>query len=382
MSDNEEQADLRGSPVSEVAVPPAITRRRAATVHKQTTLCETGLPKSILAELLTSEVPTRMQTNELGDFDESSSAPQASMESKVSSVQVNSSGASRAMQGQAKVSDSCQIKMEADTLHNVKRENTFSANVCLVLSPYGCNICSRSFEEADALFSHVMTCPSPEPLRCALCPELCADWGTARNHVVSHIQKRTPKCPMCGYAFGKQWTVERHVQMRHLPIRPFVCNCCGNTFSGKSDVYKHSLQCRAKSQEIEQYLASRKKSDTRVHGPVPNTVYKCSVCARAFLDRLVMARHMRVHVNQVQQSRADEVKKDPFDCGNHKSFGIGPPKVKNGVKVYTQCFIRIPVADKTTGCKVFSKAIQADLKSSAVSSWTQCDDVEDSEEAF
>lgn len=87
MSDNEEQADLRGSPVSEVAVPPAITRRRAATVHKQTTLCETGLPKSILAELLTSEVPTRMQTSELGDFHESSSAPQTPMESKVSSVQ-------------------------------------------------------------------------------------------------------------------------------------------------------------------------------------------------------------------------------------------------------------------------------------------------------
>uniref|UniRef100_A0A131YKG2 KRAB domain-containing zinc finger protein n=1 Tax=Rhipicephalus appendiculatus TaxID=34631 RepID=A0A131YKG2_RHIAP len=346
--------------------------------------CETGPSESKQAKTLSAKVSMRMQTNELGGIQESSSAPHVPLPSKVPLVPGNSRGAGCAVQEHAKVDDAtqegCQIKMEADTSCNVKRDNPSSANVCYVVSPYGCGVCSRSFAEVDTVFSHIMACPWPEPFRCMLCPELCANWGTARNHLIAHIKRGTPNCPLCGHKFGKHWTVERHIQRHHMPIRPFVCNCCGGTFNAKGDIYKHSPQCRANTHAVEKYLGS---SDSRGRGHLATTVYKCSVCASAFLDRLVIARHMRVHLNQVEQSRAGEgVKKDPLDCGNHKSYGIGPPKVKNGVKAFTQCFIKIAVADKATCCKAISKATQTELSPSTVSSWTQCDDVEDSEDAL
>ncbi|XP_049274405.1 zinc finger protein 26-like [Rhipicephalus sanguineus] len=360
-------------------------QRNAASSRKQSTSCELGLSISKQAEMLTPEGSIRMQTNELEGFHESSSTPQVPLPGKVPLVPGNSTGAGCAVQGAAKVDDAtegnCKIKMEAETSCNAKKENPSSANVCLVVSPYGCGVCSRSFEEVDALLSHVLTCPWPEPFRCGLCPELCTNWGTTRSHLIAHITRGTPKCPLCGHAFGKHWTVERHVQRHHVPIRPFVCNCCGGAFTAKADIQKHSLQCRANSQTVEKYLGSSEKCDSQVRSHLPTTVYKCSVCASAFLDRLVIARHMRIHLNQLQHSRKGEgPKKHPFDCGNHRSYGIGPPKVKQGVKAYTQCFIKIHVADKTTCCKAISKATQANLRSTTVSSWTQCDDLEDSED--
>ncbi|KAH7939201.1 hypothetical protein HPB52_008338 [Rhipicephalus sanguineus] len=275
----------------------------------------------------------------------------------------------------------CQIKIDAETSYNVKRQNPPSGNVCFVLGPYGCGICSRSFEEVDALFSHAAACPWPEPFQCGLCSKPCTSWGVTRDHLAAHIKRGAEKCPLCGHTFGKHWTIQRHIQRHHIPIRPFVCNCCEGAFITKSDIHQHSRQCRARTHVIEKYLGSSEKCNSQVHSRLSTTVYKCSVCPSAFLDRLVIARHMRIHLNQVQQSLgAEGLKKHPFDYGNHKSYGAGPPKVKQGVQAFAECFIRIEVADKTTCCEAISKATQAEFTSSLVCSWTQCDDLEDSED--
>ncbi|KAH7939200.1 hypothetical protein HPB52_008337 [Rhipicephalus sanguineus] len=262
--------------------------------------------------------------------------------------------------------------MDTNTLCNVKGENLPTGNVYFVVSPYGCGVCSRSFKEVDALFSHVLACPWPEPFQCSLCSQLCASWGAARDHLAAHIKIGAVKCPLCNHMFGKYLSIRRHIQRQHVPIRPFVCNCCDGTFITKSEIDQHSRQCRARTHVVDKYMGSSEKCDSQVRSRLATTVYRCSVCPSAFFDRLVIARHMRVHLNQGQ-------KKHPFDCGNHRSQGAGPPKVKQGVQAFAECFITIDVADKTTCCEAISKATQAEFTSSAVCSWTQCDDLEDSE---
>ncbi|KAL1417788.1 hypothetical protein MTO96_026559 [Rhipicephalus appendiculatus] len=348
-----------------------------------------GLSKSTQAKIPTAKVPRRMQTNELEGLHKPSSTPKVPLQSKaVFLVPTNSKGAScAAVQEHGKVDDATagdwQIKMDANTLCDVKRENPPSGNVCFVVSPYGCGICSRSFEEVDALFSHVMACQWPEPFQCSLCSEPCVSWGAVQDHLAAHINSGVVKCPMCEHMFGKYLSIRRHIQRHHVPIRPFVCNCCDGTFITKSDIHKHSRQCRARTHVVDKYLGSSEKCDSQARSHLATTVYRCSVCPSAFLDRLVIARHMRVHLNQVQQSVVGEVqKKHPFRCGSHRSYSAGPPKVKQGfeAEASAECFIRIDIADKTTCCEAISKATQADLSSSAVSSWTQCNNLEDSEE--
>ncbi|KAL1417789.1 hypothetical protein MTO96_026560 [Rhipicephalus appendiculatus] len=318
-------------------------QHNAATCHDQSTSCEVGLSKSTQAEIPTRSVSRRIQTMPL--------APR------------NSRGAGCAVQGHAKVVDATEgdrrTTMAADTSCNVHRGNPSSWNVCFVVSAYGCGICSRSFEEVDALFSHVLACPWPEPFQCGLCSEPCASWGVTRDHLAAHIKRGTEKCPLCGHTFGKQWTVLRHIQRHHVPVRPFVCNCCGGAFFGKTDIYQHSRLCRARTQEVEKYLGSSEKCDSQGGSHLATTVYKCSVCPSAFLDRLVIARHMRAHLNKVQQSReGEELKKRPIVFGNDKSCAAKPVKVKRRVEAFAQ-----PICVPST-----------------VSSRTQCSDTEDSED--
>ncbi|XP_049274380.1 zinc finger protein 37 isoform X1 [Rhipicephalus sanguineus] len=472
------------------AVPPTFMQRNAAMCHKQSTSCEMGPSKSTLAKVPNFKVCRRMQTNELEGFHTSSSTPKVPLQGKaVFLVPTNSSGSSCVVQGRAEVGDAtegdCRIKMDTNTLCNVKGENLPTGNVYFVVSPYGCGVCSRSFKEVDALFSHVLACPWPEPFQCSLCSQLCASWGAARDHLAAHIKIGAVKCPLCNHMFGKYLSIRRHIQRQHVPIRPFVCNCCDGTFITKSEIDQHSRQCRARTHVVDKYMGSSEKCDSQVRSRLATTVYRCSVCPSAFFDRLVIARHMRVHLNQVQQSREGEPwmitvapdngvpamdekarvaaqlqaefrarraaaarrrrqqagpesrareaaakrqrrqadaeaarareaaaarrrrqadpeaartreaaakrrkrslpegqKKHPFDCGNHRSYGTRPLKVKLGVEASTQCFIKIEVAHKATYRHAISKATQAVLSTSRVSSSTQCDGLEYCEDTF
>ncbi|KAL3210175.1 hypothetical protein MRX96_037344 [Rhipicephalus microplus] len=143
--------------------------------------------------------------------------------------------------------------MTADASCNIKRENPSFGNVCFVVSAYGCGVCSRSFEEVDLLFSHVLVCPWPEPFQCGLCMEPCRSWGATRDHLAAHMKKGTENCPLCGHTFGKQWTILRHIQRHHMPVKPFVCNCCGGRirWEGGHSPAQPSVPCEdARGREI------------------------------------------------------------------------------------------------------------------------------------
>nr|XP_037272631.1 zinc finger protein 814-like isoform X3 [Rhipicephalus microplus] len=280
-------------------------QRNAASCRDQSTSCEVGLSKSIQAELPTPSVSGGTQTNKLRGLQEFSSTPSVSLQNRVPSVSTNSTGAGHANVHGTTEGD-CRIKMTADPSCNIKRENPSFGNVCFVVSAYGCGVCSRSFEEVDLLFSHVLVCPWPEPFQCGLCMEPCRSWGATRDHLAAHMKKGTENCPLCGHTFGKQWTILRHIQRHHMPVKPFVCNCCGGAFVGKVDIHQHSRLCRARTQEVERYLGSSEKGDSQARSHLATTVYKCSLCPSRFLDRLVIAKHMRAHLNKVQRSHNDD----------------------------------------------------------------------------
>ncbi|XP_075728095.1 uncharacterized protein LOC119164523 isoform X3 [Rhipicephalus microplus] len=294
-----------------VAVPPAVMQRNAASRRDQSTSCEVGLPKSTQVKIPTPKICRRMQTNGLEGLHKPSSAAKVPFQSKaVFLVPRNSRGVSCAVHEHAKVNDStegdCRIKMDANKSCNVKKKIPPSENVCFVVGPYGCGVCSRSFTEVDALFSHVMVCPWPEPSQCGLCSEPCASWGAVLDHLAVHVNMSAVKCPLCELAFGNYLNIRRHIQRHHMPVKPFVCNCCDSTFITKWHIRKHSCQCRERTRTVDKYLGSSEKCDSQARSHLATAVYRCSICPSAFLDRLVIARHMRVHLNEVQQSVGGE----------------------------------------------------------------------------
>ncbi|KAL1417782.1 hypothetical protein MTO96_026555 [Rhipicephalus appendiculatus] len=301
---------MQHSRTGEVPVPPAVMRRNAATRYNWSASCEMVTSTLTQAKILTSKVSKCVQGNELEGFQKSSSTLKVPLAGKVPLMPANSRGAGCALQGHAKVNDAkaadCRLEMDAVTSFDVERESPSFGNLCFVVSPYGCGICSRSFEQVDTLISHVVACTWPEPFRCGLCSEVCMTWGATRDHLTAHVDRGTAKCPLCEHSFGKHWTdlahVKRHIELRHVPIRPFVCNCCEGAFTAKSDIHKHSRECRARTQVGNKYLGSRRKRNLQAHSHLATTVYKCPVCLTTFLDRSVIARHMRIHLNQAQHS--------------------------------------------------------------------------------
>lgn len=123
---------------------------------------------------------------------------------------------------------------------------------------------------------------------------------------------------------------------------------------------------------LKKYLGLSKDSQARSR--LATTVHKRSVCPTAYLAHVVTASYMPTHLEQVQQSREGEgQEKHPFDCVNDSSDGTGPPKDKQRVEAFAQCFIKVQVAHKATYHETISEATQAELRPSTVSSSTQCD---------
>ncbi|XP_049274399.1 zinc finger protein 808 [Rhipicephalus sanguineus] len=318
---------MQHSRTGEVAVPPAVMRCNAATRYNWSASCEMVASTLTQAKILTPKVSRCIQTESEG-FHKSPPNPKVPLAGKVPLVPTSSRGARCAVQGHAEVDDAmagdCELKMDANTSFDVETESPSFGNLCFVVSPYGCGVCSRSFEQVDALISHVVACQWPEPFRCGLCLELCMTWGATRDHLVTHVSRGTSKCPLCEHMFREHWTdlahIKRHIELRHVPIRPFVCNCCEGAFTAKSDIHKHSRECRARMQVVDNYLGSSKKRDLQALGCLSTMVYKCSVCLTTFLDRSLIASHMRIHLNQMQHSRTGEgFKKHPFNSRNHRS---------------------------------------------------------------
>ncbi|XP_037581474.1 zinc finger protein 600 isoform X5 [Dermacentor silvarum] len=393
----------------------AMQRNRRVHVADKSTCCEEGTSKSTQAELFTLKVSRWTQSDDLEESYGASPQPELPQPSKAMPLVLsNSRRSDSGVQEEANVDDATEgygrPSADTDAACSDERGSSLTVNAGSAAVPYSCRLCSLKFIELDALASHVLTCPWPEPFQCSLCSEMCMDWRATRRHLASHINKDAQKCPFCEQTLDrKSWTFMRHMQRQHVHVKAFMCNFCWATFVMKQDILTHSRRCRAK---VDKYMRLTEKRNSPAHAH-PYT-YQCSICLDTFVNISVAACHMQVHMNEMQQdhmqvqmnemqqdhmqvhmnemqqdhmqvhmnemqhNQAEEViKKHPSDCREQRSVATESTRVLQG-DASTQCDFRARIAIKSMlSAKGFSKATEAELYIPKVSVWTQSEDLED-----
>ncbi|XP_014222033.1 zinc finger protein 596-like [Trichogramma pretiosum] len=85
------------------------------------------------------------------------------------------------------------------------------------------------------------------------------------------ISDITHNCDTCGKAFGRKYSIKRHIDAVHKK-KTHTCETCGNTFTRKNDMTRH--------------IAS-------VHGKIR---HKCDLCEKKFSRKIILKQHVdRVH---------------------------------------------------------------------------------------
>ncbi|XP_049512045.1 zinc finger protein 600 isoform X4 [Dermacentor silvarum] len=393
----------------------ATQRDRREDVADKSTCCEEGTSKSTQAELFTLKVSRWAQSDDIEERYGASPQPELPQPNKAMPLVLsNSRRSDSGVQEEANVDDATEgygrPSADTDAACSDERGSSLTVNAGSAAVPYSCRLCSLKFIELDALASHVLTCPWPEPFQCSLCSEMCMDWRATRRHLASHINKDAQKCPFCEQTLDrKSWTFMRHMQRQHVHVKAFMCNFCWATFVMKQDILTHSRRCRAK---VDKYMRLTEKRNSPAHAH-PYT-YQCSICLDTFVNISVAACHMQVHMNEMQQdhmqvqmnemqqdhmqvhmnemqqdhmqvhmnemqhNQAEEViKKHPSDCREQRSVATESTRVLQG-DASTQCDFRARIAIKSMlSAKGFSKATEAELYIPKVSVWTQSEDLED-----
>ncbi|XP_075531194.1 uncharacterized protein LOC142564179 isoform X4 [Dermacentor variabilis] len=216
-----------------------------ADIVFKSTWCEEGISKSTQTELFTLKVSRWTQSDDLEESCCASPLLELPLPKKVPLVPSNSRKTNNGVQQDAEVDNITKedyiLGNDADAALSKQTESS------LIVITYACTLCSLKFDELEALTSHVLTCPWPEPFQCVLCSQTCADWKATLVHIVSHLDRTKTKCPFCKCIFdGRKSTMMRHIQRLHVQVKAFMCNLCRATYVSRHDMLAHNRRCRAR----------------------------------------------------------------------------------------------------------------------------------------
>ena len=166
-------------------------------------------------------------------------------------------------------------------------DKTFSQKVALEqhekiihlnIKPFKCEYCQHSFGLKSDLKKHVNGVHEKIRHKCEYCDSSFSQKPQLKNHVSKmhpdgHQTDLINKCVECGKVFKSNSSLQLHVNMVHLKLKPFKCQYCEHT-SG----YKQALQKHIKN----------------VHSNFTN---KCVECGNMFSTKYTLQKHMNtVHM--------------------------------------------------------------------------------------
>lgn len=164
------------------------------------------------------------------------------------------------------------------------------------------------------------------PYTCAQCAERFTTVDERKSHIRSAHGKRFP-CGICKSRFTRRYDLNKHQQIVHEKIRPFVCDVCGSCFGQKHHLVRHKRALHMKAKDYAcRMCPSRFSRDEHLHNHTRSIhgmwrPFMCSMCDVQCTDKRALKVHLQ-SVHQVKSSRAGTF------AGWQPDSRVPPPKIR------------------------------------------------------
>ncbi|XP_053704898.1 zinc finger and BTB domain-containing protein 39 [Synchiropus splendidus] len=185
---------------------------------------------------------------------------------------------------------SCGVALAADPLAVRRHAESH-------MSPQGvCRVCGGSFQEGSAAMAHSLTHVGVPLFTCDMCRvQFCS-----QNRVLRH-QRQTSSC----------YTIpQRALTSRSLTLEP-VCAVCNKTLGKDFQMVRDHLLTHVSPQSLScgvchQPLASLCSLLWHALGHLSIPVFSCPHCARCFVERRLLDRHMAAHAEEAAEKEREQ----------------------------------------------------------------------------
>ena len=167
---------------------------------------------------------------------------------------------------------------------------------------FHCKECDYTFRFLGAYNNH------KKDGKCLFVCEYCGKSFTSRHysnyksHLKYHVKERPHKCNICGKTYIEAQTLKIHMR-KHSGDRPYVCHHCGLQFYSSSNLLSHRNSAHSDSREIHKCDICDARLSTqgnlRVHKKVVHAVerpFTCEICGKSFKTQKSLEQvHAKVH---------------------------------------------------------------------------------------
>lgn len=173
-----------------------------------------------------------------------------------------------------------------------------------------CDTCNMTFDNAQYLNEHLLTCSSNQKLKSFTCDKCTSStdskefWYSAialRKHIGESHGMVLTICDICGCSLKSKYYLEDHKKSVHEGVKNYACNYCGKVFASKSTLNGHV---------------------GRMHETFARK-FKCDKCDFSCLE----PNKLKIHEDAVH------VKAIRFECQQCKYFSFRKTGLQNHIRV-------------------------------------------------
>ncbi|XP_045190602.2 zinc finger protein 391-like [Mercenaria mercenaria] len=212
------------------------------------------------------------------------------------------------------------IKLKEKKIENRKYEvlleTTVKSGKKSKVGLFHCKECDYTFRFLGAYKNH------KKDGKCLFECEYCGKTFTSRyysnyqSHLKYHVKDRPHKCNVCGKSYIEAQTLKIHMR-KHSGDRPYICHHCGRQFYSSSNLLSHRNSAHSDTREIHKCDICDARLSTlgnlRVHKKVVHAVerpFTCEICGKSFKTQKSLEQvHAKVH------SEDFPYKCDFIECG-------------------------------------------------------------------
>ncbi|XP_076827194.1 uncharacterized protein LOC143473896 [Brachyhypopomus gauderio] len=149
-----------------------------------------------------------------------------------------------------------------------------------------CHVCDLTFSTPFQLQEHMCLHTGVRPYCCAECGKQFCHLVNYRAHLRSHAQVASIHCLICTETFATKEDLQKHLDTNHFEDEFYQCDFCKRIFSNMSECRKHVQEHKQQAEDHQH--PGRRTSE--------KGVFVCTDCGQAFSKKVSLLRHSFYHL--------------------------------------------------------------------------------------